>query len=197
MAEYAEMVQPVEPGRPAAEANKSKIARYTEMAARPVAGEQQVAQASDDPRAADTADASEAAEAEARQQAFAELLAEFRQTPVLVPLGTEPGPGGERGLLTADFGGLRFLLAFSDERALARYAQARDAYRQEWTYQRVLGAKLLDIAVPAAGVPCGVALDCADGPDGMVFPPVVGVVPDEVAVDRDEYRRDEYEGNMA
>ncbi|MEU8543474.1 hypothetical protein AB0C52_26390 [Streptomyces sp. NPDC048717] len=114
---------------------------------------------------------------------FAELLEEFRQTPVLVPLGEGDGPDSERGLLTADFNGLRFILAFSDPPALARYAQARGEFRREWRYQRILGARILDVAVPAAGVPCGVALDCADGPDGMVFPPVRGIVPDEAAVD--------------
>jgi hypothetical protein len=125
-------------------------------------------------------------EAAARRRAFAELLGEFRRTAVLVPLGEEPGTDGERGLLTADWGGIRFILAFSDEQALARYAQARGAYRREWAYQTVLGARLLDVAVPAAGVPCGVALDCADGVDGMVFPPVRGIVPDAAAVDGDE-----------
>ncbi|WP_425472916.1 hypothetical protein [Streptomyces botrytidirepellens] len=130
--------------------------------------------------------ARENSEAEARRRAFAELLGEFRRTAVLVPLGEEPGPDGERGLLTADWGGIRFILAFSNEQALARYARARDAYRREWAYQTVLGARLLDVAVPAAGVPCGVALDCADGVDGMVFPPVRGLVPEAAAVDRDE-----------
>ncbi|MER5216556.1 hypothetical protein ABT063_39985 [Streptomyces sp. NPDC002838] len=125
-------------------------------------------------------------EAVARRQRFAELLNEFRRTAVLVPLGDRPGPDGERGLLTADWNGVRFILAFSDGQALARYAQARGEFAREWTYQTVLGARLLDVAVPAAGVPCGVALDCADGPDGMVFPPVRGVVPDDVAVDREQ-----------
>lgn len=125
-------------------------------------------------------------EVDARRRAFAALLGEFRRTAVLVPLGDEGGPDGEPGLLTADFNGIRFLLAFSDEQALARYAQARGEFAREWTYRTILGAKLLDVAVPAAGVPCGVALDCADGPDGMVFPPVRGIVPDEAAVDRDE-----------
>lgn len=125
-------------------------------------------------------------EAEARRQRFTELLEEFRSTPVLVPLGEGPGPDSERGLLTADWNGVRFILAFSDGQALARYAQARGEYHREWVYQTILGARLLDVAVPAAGVPCGVALDCADGPDGVVFPPVRGVVPDEVAVDREE-----------
>ncbi|MGW3357320.1 hypothetical protein ACWDFL_18145 [Streptomyces bungoensis] len=121
--------------------------------------------------------------AEARRREFAALLGEFRRTPVLVPLGEGPGPEDERGLLTADLGGVRFILAFSDEQALARYAVARGEAAREWSYQTVLGARLLDVAVPAAGVPCGVALDCADGEGGMVFPPVRGVVPDEAAVD--------------
>lgn len=121
----------------------------------------------------------------ARRRAFAGLLGEFRRTAVLVPLGDGPGPDEERGLLTTDFNGIRFILAFSDEQALARYAQARGEYRREWTYQSILGARLLDVAVPAAGVPCGVALDCADGPDGMVFPPVRGIVPDGAAIDVD------------
>jgi hypothetical protein len=49
----------------------------------------------------------------------------------------------------------------------------------------VLGARLLDVAVPATGVPCGVALDVGSE-DGVLFPPVVGVVPDAVAVDGKE-----------
>ena len=119
-----------------------------------------------------------AGEATARRREFAVLLGEFRRTAVLVPVEDGPGTDGERGLLTADLNGVRFILAFSDEQALARGAAGR-----EWVYRTVLGARLLDVAVPAAGVPCGVALDCADGPDGAVFPPVRGIVPDAVAVD--------------
>ncbi|MER5491509.1 hypothetical protein [Streptomyces sp. NPDC002490] len=127
----------------------------------------------------------DAPEVLARKREFARLLGEFRRTAVLVPLGDEPGPEEERGLLTADFNGIRFILAFSDEQALARYARARGEFAREWVYRTILGARLLDVAVPAAGVPCGVALDCADGTDGTVFPPVRGIVSDEVAVDRD------------
>jgi hypothetical protein len=123
------------------------------------------------------------ADVAARRRAFAVLLGRFRRTPVLVPLGDGPGTDAERGFLTADFNGIRFILAFSDEQALARYAVARGEAAREWAYQSVLGARLLDVAVPAA--PCGVALDCADGQDGMVFPPVRGIVPDAVAVDID------------
>ncbi|MFH9090179.1 hypothetical protein [Streptomyces sp. NPDC017673] len=111
---------------------------------------------------------------------FAVLLGEFRRTPVLVPVDPETGSP-----LAADFGGVRWFYAFSSEGALARFALARGEGEREWPYQRWLGARLLDAAVPAVGVPCGVALDCADGEDGMVFPPVRGIVPDGVAVDAD------------
>jgi len=121
----------------------------------------------------------------ARRLEFTALLDRFRSTAVLVPLGAGPSPDAERGLLTTDLNGIRFVLAFSDQQSLARYAQARGEFHREWAYRTVLGARLLDAAVPAAGVPCGVALDCADGPGGVIFPPVRGIVPDEAAVDAD------------
>ncbi|SDK09316.1 hypothetical protein SAMN05421806_104401 [Streptomyces indicus] len=111
------------------------------------------------------------------------MLGEFRRTAVLVPFAGGGGADGERGLLTADMGGVRWIFAFSNEQALARFATVRGEGSREWSYQRILGARLLDAAVPAAGVPCGVALDCADGPDGVLFPPVAGIVPDAAAVD--------------
>lgn len=46
-------------------------------------------------------------------------------------------------MLTADRNGVRFILAFSDERAPARYARERGALAREWTYQTVLGAPLI------------------------------------------------------
>ncbi|MET9448885.1 hypothetical protein [Streptomyces cinerochromogenes] len=112
-----------------------------------------------------------------RRREFAVLLGEFRRTAVLVPVDED------EALLAADFGGVRWFYAFSDEHALARFALARGEGGREWAYQRWLGARLLDAAVPAVGVPCGVALDCADGEGGVLFPPVRGIVPDAVAVD--------------
>jgi hypothetical protein len=88
------------------------------------------------------------------------------------------------GLWTADFGGIAWICAFSDEPALARFAQARGEEAGEWTYRRVLGSRLLDDVVPTVASPCGVALD-AGSPGGAVFPPVQGIVPDRVAVDVD------------
>ncbi|MFE5684124.1 hypothetical protein [Streptomyces sp. NPDC056512] len=182
---------------------RSRLADYAEMSGVPAAEARVTPSPSPSPPQPDPQPAVRSVEAvveypvaddpevDARRRAFAALLGEFRRTAVLVPLGDEGGPDGEPGLLTADFNGIRFLLAFSDEQALARYAQARGEFAREWTYRTILGAKLLDVAVPAAGVPCGVALDCADGPDGMVFPPVRGIVPDEAAVDRDEDQADE------
>ncbi|MFJ9035357.1 hypothetical protein ACIRF8_02020 [Streptomyces sp. NPDC102406] len=169
---------------------KSRLAEYADQTVRahePPAPAEEPPPAAEAEREPTTAEPppTEDPEVAARRREFAELLGEFRRTAVLVPLGVPEGPGDEPAMLTADLNGIRFILAFSDEQALARYAQARGEYSREWTYRTVLGAKLLDVAVPAAGVPCGVALDCADGPDGMVFPPVMGIVPDEAAVDRD------------
>lgn len=159
---------------------RSRLAEYAEMnEEQPTAGD-----AAEPSRETDDAGVAE------RRRAFATLLGDFRRTAVLVPLEETSGADDGRGLLTADLNGIRFILAFSDEQALARYAQIRGEFSREWTYRTILGAKLLDVAVPAAGVPCGVALDCADGPDGMVFPPVMGIVPDAAAVDRDEREGD-------
>ncbi|MFJ5261164.1 hypothetical protein ACIQAC_11960 [Streptomyces sp. NPDC088387] len=116
-----------------------------------------------------------------RRREFAALLGEFRRTPVLVPLA---GPDPEAAApLTGDHGGVRWIYAFSDEEALARFALARGEGGRGWTYRRVLGARLLDVAVPSAGVPCGVALDVGSDDDGTLFPPVAGIVPDAAAVD--------------
>ncbi|MGW6455934.1 SseB family protein [Streptomyces sp. NPDC055078] len=111
----------------------------------------------------------------ARRQ-FAALLGEFRRTAVLVPFD----PYGS--LWTADQGGVRWICAFSDEQALARFAYAQEDADREWTYRTILGARLLDVMVPALGRPAGVALD-AGSADGTLFPPVAGIVPDAAAVD--------------
>ena len=108
---------------------------------------------------------------------FAALLGEFRRTAVLVPLDANGN------LWSADQGGVRWICAFSDEEALARFALARGEAEREWAYQTVLGARLLDVMVPMLPGPAGVALDAGSVDGGMLFPPVVGIVPDAVAVD--------------
>lgn len=105
------------------------------------------------------------------------LLGEFRRTAVLVPLDGDDAP------LAGDFGGIRWIYAFSNDAALARFAIARGEGGREWPYRRVLGARLLDAVVPSVGVPCGVALDVGSGGEGVLFPPVVGIVPDKAAVE--------------
>ncbi|MET7518144.1 hypothetical protein ABZS88_32690 [Streptomyces sp. NPDC005480] len=112
---------------------------------------------------------------------FSALLGEFRRTAVLLPLSDDGFP------LTGDFGGVRWLYAFSDEAALARFAVARGAADQEWAFDRVLGARLLDAVAPALGVPCGMAVDVGSPGDELLLPPVTGVVPDAVAVDAGAY----------
>ena len=129
----------------------------------------------------------ESAEVRARRRRFLDQLGEFRRSQVLVPMGALPGvdPAVEAPL-TVDMGGVRWILAFTGEAALARYAAARGEAEREWRYRGVWGAALLDAAVPTvaqSGVPCGVLVDAADGERGLVLPPVVGVVPEDVAVD--------------
>ncbi|MET8979206.1 hypothetical protein ABZX85_26695 [Streptomyces sp. NPDC004539] len=128
------------------------------------------------PPSAPPQNASEPAEA-ARRREFAALLGGFRRTPVLLPLAEGGAP------LVADFGGIRWIYAFSNEEALSRFAIARGEIQREWPYRRVLGARLLDVGTVVAGVPCGVALDVGSDGEGVLFPPVRGIVPDGAAVD--------------
>lgn len=107
---------------------------------------------------------------------FAVLLGEFRRAAVLVPFDAQGS------LWTADFNGVRWICAFSDEEALSRFAHAQGDAGREWEYRAVLGARLLDVMVPMLPWPAGVALD-AGSEEGMLFPPVAGIVPDAVAVD--------------
>jgi hypothetical protein len=107
----------------------------------------------------------------------AALIGEFRRTAVLVAVA-------DGGLMSAVYGGVRWLYAFTDEAALARFALARGARPGEaWEYRSVLGARLLDAVMPALEGPAGVAVNVADEDGSMMFPPVRGVVPDAAAVD--------------
>ncbi|MFE5538741.1 hypothetical protein [Streptomyces sp. NPDC056492] len=115
--------------------------------------------------------------AEARE-AVLERLSDFRSRVVLVPRD-ESG-----GLWTAELGGLLWICAFSSLETLARFADARGDAEREWPFRRIVGARLLDELIPALDFPCGVALDAA-GPEGIVFPPVRGLVPDSAALDGD------------
>ncbi|MEW2139168.1 hypothetical protein AB0892_21675 [Streptomyces sp. NPDC005409] len=107
------------------------------------------------------------------------LLGEFRRAVLLVPLSTD----AEGGLMSGWQGGVRWIYAFTDEDSLARFAHARGAGHREWEYLAILGARLVDAVIPAADGPTGVAVDVADEDGSMLFPPVVGIVPDACAVD--------------
>lgn len=154
-----------------------RLSRLTELADRPERERPTASQEAGEP-APDPVPVDELALA--RRQ-FRTLLGEFRRTAVLVPLDAE----GD--LWSADQGGVRWICAFSNEETLARFARAQGNVRREWAYRTVLGARLLDVMVPLLPGPAGVALD-AGGEDGMLFPPVMGVVPDAVAVDLGELR---------
>ncbi|MFJ9807529.1 SseB family protein [Streptomyces sp. NPDC101158] len=150
-------------------ARPQRVSRLAELADAPAPARS----TADTPGATDTTAVDELTRA---RREFARLLGEFRRTAVLVPFD------GSGSLWTADFNGVRWICAFSDEEALARFAVARGEAGREWAYRTVLGARLLDVMVPMLPGPGGVALD-AGSADGMVFPPVAGIVPDEVAVD--------------
>ncbi|MEU4730296.1 hypothetical protein [Streptomyces sp. NPDC023588] len=109
------------------------------------------------------------------------LLGEFRRTALLVPLSTDD----DGGLMSGWQGGVRWIYAFTDEEALARFADARGAGAEsrEWEYLSILGARLVDAVIPTVDGPTGVAVDVADEDGSMLFPPVVGIVPDACAVD--------------
>ncbi|MFF9198470.1 SseB family protein [Streptomyces sp. NPDC014779] len=129
----------------------------------------------------------ESGEAAAARERFAELLALFRSSAVLVPLD----PYGS--LWTAEQNGVRWICAFSDEETLARFAYAQREPARAWEYRTVLGARLLDEMVPMLPRPAGVALD-AGSPDGLLFPPVRGIVPDAAAMDLDGGTHDTHGG---
>jgi len=117
------------------------------------------------------------------------LIGELRRSLLLVPFD-----GG--GLWTAASGGVRWICGFTDEAALARFAKERDAgdgrtSGRSWEYAVLRGARLLDEIIPAMGEPAGVAVNIADSDGAMLFPPVVGVVPDAVAVDAGASRGEE------
>ncbi len=113
------------------------------------------------------------------------LLGEFRRSLLLAPLseGADGSGGADAGLMSGWHGGVRWIYAFDDEAALARFAAARGAGEREWEYLAILGARLVDEVIPGIEGPTGVAVNVADEGGSMLFPPVVGIVPDAQAVD--------------
>ncbi|MCC0097674.1 hypothetical protein K7B10_23415 [Streptomyces flavotricini] len=110
------------------------------------------------------------------------LLGEFRRAALLVPRAGD-SEDGDGGLMSAVSGGIRWFYAFTDEAAMARFAEARGEAGREWPYLAIMGARLVDAVVPEVDGPAGVAVDVADADGSMMFPPVAGIVPDACAVD--------------
>ncbi|WP_206322131.1 SseB family protein [Streptomyces sp. HNM0575] len=104
----------------------------------------------------------------------AATVGEFRRRLVLVPLL-------DGGLMSAESGGLRWIYAFTSREALAEFARGRGD-GGEWEFQSLYGARLLDEVVPSLDFWCGVAVD-AGSEDGVLLPPVRGIVPERAAVD--------------
>ncbi|MEV7796216.1 SseB family protein [Streptomyces sp. NPDC087512] len=104
------------------------------------------------------------------------LVGEMRRSTLLVPLD-----GG--GLWSARSGGVRWVCAFTDEAALARFALHHAPGGRSMEYAALLGARIVDEIVPSLGEPAGLAVDIATEDGAMFFPPVAGIVPDGAAVD--------------
>lgn len=104
------------------------------------------------------------------------LVGEMRRSVLLVPVA-------DGGLWSVRSGGVRWLCAFTDETALARFALHHDSGDRPVEYAALLGARIVDEIVPSLGEPAGLAVDIATEDGAMFFPPVVGIVPDEAAVD--------------
>ncbi|MER6561659.1 hypothetical protein ABT300_28775 [Streptomyces sp. NPDC001027] len=104
------------------------------------------------------------------------LVGEMRRSVLLVPVA-------DGGLWSVRSGGVRWICGFTDESALARFALHHGPGDRPMDYAALLGARIVDEIVPALGEPAGLAVDIATDEGSMFFPPVVGIVPDAVAVD--------------
>ncbi|MFB7936117.1 SseB family protein [Streptomyces sp. NPDC056049] len=100
----------------------------------------------------------------------------MRRTVLLVP-------SAGAGLWSARSGGVRWICAFTDETALARFAVHHGPGDRPMDYVALLGARIVDEIVPALDEPAGIAVDIADTDGAMFFPPVNGIVPPGAAVD--------------
>ncbi|MFB6979421.1 hypothetical protein [Streptomyces scopuliridis] len=107
------------------------------------------------------------------------LVGEMRRSILLVPTA-----GG--GLWSARSGGVRWICGFTNEAALARFVLMHASGDQPMEYAALLGARIVDEVVPSLDEPAGLAVDIATEDGSMFFPPVVGVVPDAVAVNSGE-----------
>ncbi|MEV1062947.1 SseB family protein [Streptomyces sp. NPDC050263] len=104
------------------------------------------------------------------------LVGEMRRSILLVPVADD-------GLWSVRSGGVRWICGFTDESALARFALHHAPGDRPMDYAALLGARIVDEIVPTLGEPAGLAVDIATEDGSMFFPPVIGIVPEAVAVD--------------
>ena len=104
------------------------------------------------------------------------LMGSLRRSVLYVPCAGEvPADPAEvpPAVRSGDQDGLRWIYAFTSPTELADFLRARGEGEDEVGYLTVRGDRLLDVAVPALGVPGGVAVDVA-GDRPMLFPAVPG-----------------------
>ena len=105
------------------------------------------------------------------------LMGSLRRSVLYVPCAGEAPADPEndvpRAVRSGDQDGIRWIYAFTTPTELADFLLARGEGEAEVGYLTVRGDRLLDAAVPALGVPGGVAVDVA-GDRPMLFPAVPG-----------------------
>lgn len=104
------------------------------------------------------------------------LMGSLRRSVLYVPCaGPVPADPADtpRAVRSGDQDGIRWIYAFTTPTELADFLLARGEGEDEVGYLTVRGDRLLDVAVPALGVPGGVAVDVA-GDRPMLFPAVPG-----------------------
>lgn len=106
------------------------------------------------------------------------LVESLRRSELLVPSAADGAP------LTTELDGVRWVLAFTSEQALAVYAAARGPVTRSTYFLTLSGGLLLDVALPALGRPGGLAVGLAvdlAGSYPMLFPVTAEPVVEAVA----------------
>lgn len=92
------------------------------------------------------------------------LISALRESIVVVPTD------GHDAVLTISDRGLTWVPAFTDTKALARFALARGDGEREWPYLTTRGARLRDVLVPPLGRDVGIVVDVGSERPAF-FPP--------------------------
>ena len=109
-----------------------------------------------------------------------DLVATFRTAALYIQCSTE-----DKMLPVVRVDGIPWLPVFSDLRFLAEYLTERGQGSEATDYLVMTGARLLDLYL--AGMPRGTSVLLDPGqPHAVALPALVGFVPEDIALDRDQ-----------